>query len=94
MNRNIRQIFCATVSHDQKNWVEKVSLTEFVINSSISASTGYAPFELNGAYMPSMLKEVQGDNSPPQGIKKFAEVVLTNIAAVYDVIIEVWVFQT
>ncbi|KXN87627.1 hypothetical protein AN958_08355, partial [Leucoagaricus sp. SymC.cos] len=77
-----------------KNWVKKVSLTEFVINSSVPASTGYAPFELNGGYMPSMLKEVRSDNSPPQGIKKFAEAVLTNIVAVYDTIIKVRVFQT
>ncbi|KXN88521.1 hypothetical protein AN958_07229 [Leucoagaricus sp. SymC.cos] len=83
-----------TVSYDQKNWVEKVPLTEFVINSSISASTGYAPFKLNGAYMPSMLKEVRGDNSPPQGIKKFAKAALTNMAVAHDVIIEAQVFQT
>ncbi|KXN86530.1 hypothetical protein AN958_09956 [Leucoagaricus sp. SymC.cos] len=83
-----------TVSHNQKNWVEKVPLTEFVINSSISASTGYAPFELNGAYMPSMLKEVRGDNLPPQGIKNFAKAVLTNMVTAYDMIIEVQVFQT
>ncbi|KXN82449.1 hypothetical protein AN958_02552 [Leucoagaricus sp. SymC.cos] len=83
-----------TVSYNQKNWVEKVPLTEFAINSSISASMGYAPFELNGSYMPSMLKEVRGDNSPPQGIKEFTEAVLTNIAAAHDIIIKVRVFQT
>ncbi|KXN85025.1 hypothetical protein AN958_11800 [Leucoagaricus sp. SymC.cos] len=83
-----------TVSHNQKNWVEKVPLTKFVINSSISASTGYAPFKLNGAYMPSMLKEVRGDNLSPQEIKKFTEVALTNMVAAHDVIIEVQVFQT
>ncbi|KXN87587.1 hypothetical protein AN958_08441 [Leucoagaricus sp. SymC.cos] len=88
MNRNIGQIFCATVSCNQRNWIEKVPLTEFVINSSISASTGYAPFELNGGYMPGMIKEVRGDNSPPQGIKKFAKVTLANMAAAHNVIIE------
>ncbi|KXN89042.1 hypothetical protein AN958_06393 [Leucoagaricus sp. SymC.cos] len=94
MNRNIGQIFCTTVSCDQRNWVEKVPLTEFVINSSISTSTGYAPFELNGGYIPSMIKEVRGDNSPPQGIKKFANVALANLAAAHDAIIEARVFQT
>ncbi|KXN90357.1 hypothetical protein AN958_04390 [Leucoagaricus sp. SymC.cos] len=43
--------------------------------------------------MPSMLKEVRDDNSPPQGIQKFAEVVLTNMAVAHDMIIEVRVFQ-
>ncbi|KXN82916.1 hypothetical protein AN958_02042 [Leucoagaricus sp. SymC.cos] len=94
MNRNIRQIFYTTVSYNQKNWVEKVPLTEFVINSSISASTGYASFELNGGYMPSMIKEVRGDNSPPQGIKKFTNVALANLVAAHDAIIKVRVFQT
>ncbi|KXN92998.1 hypothetical protein AN958_09675 [Leucoagaricus sp. SymC.cos] len=94
MNRNVEQIFHITVSYNQKNWVEKVLLTKFVINSSISASTGYAPFELNGGYMPTMLKEVRGDNSPPQEIKKFTKVVLINIAVAYDMIIKVRVFQT
>ncbi|KXN92812.1 hypothetical protein AN958_05703, partial [Leucoagaricus sp. SymC.cos] len=78
----------------QRNWVEKVLLAKFAINSSISASTGYAPFELNGGYMPSMIKEVRDDNSPPQGIKKFANVALANLAAAHDVIIKARVFQT
>ncbi|KXN92647.1 hypothetical protein AN958_00895 [Leucoagaricus sp. SymC.cos] len=94
MNRNIRQIFHTTVSYDQKNWVEKVPLTEFVINSSISVSTGYAPFELNGGCMSSMIREVRGDNSPPQGIKKFAKVALMNMTAAHDVIIKLGVLQT
>ncbi|KXN86755.1 hypothetical protein AN958_09688 [Leucoagaricus sp. SymC.cos] len=93
MNRNVGQIFHVTVSCNQRNWVEKVPLTKFAINSSISASTGYAPFELNGGYMPSMIKEVRGDNSLPQGIKKFAEAVLANMAAAHNAIIEARVFQ-
>ncbi|KXN85595.1 hypothetical protein AN958_11090 [Leucoagaricus sp. SymC.cos] len=94
MNRNVGQIFCVTVSYDQKNWVEKVLLTEFTINSSISASTGYALFELNDGYMPSIIKEIRDDNSLPQEIKKFTKVALTNIAAVCDIIIKSRVFQT
>ncbi|KXN91390.1 hypothetical protein AN958_00913 [Leucoagaricus sp. SymC.cos] len=83
-----------TVSYDQKNWVEKVPLTKFVINSSISASTGYAPFKLNGGYMPSIIKEVRDDNSLSQEIKKFTEAVLINMAAAHNVIIESRVLQT
>jgi hypothetical protein len=40
------------------DWVEKIDMVEFAINSSISESTGYAPFELSGGYMPSMIKEI------------------------------------
>ncbi|KXN90358.1 hypothetical protein AN958_04309, partial [Leucoagaricus sp. SymC.cos] len=72
----------------------KISLTEFAINSSISTSIEYAPFELNGGYMPTILKEVRGKNSPSQEIKKFAKAVLINMAVIYNMIIEVRVFQT
>lgn len=68
MNRNLGQIFRATVSHDQRNWVDKVPLTEFTINSSISATTGYAPFKLNGGYMPSMIHEIRGTETIPKGV--------------------------
>jgi len=52
-NRNIGQIFRTVVQPDQKNWIDKVNMTEFAINASISETTRYAPFELNGGYMPS-----------------------------------------
>ena len=58
INRSIGQIFQSVVSHDQKNWIDKVDMVEFAINSSVSGTTGYAPFELNYGYMPSMIKEI------------------------------------
>jgi hypothetical protein len=50
--RSIAQILRSMVKPDQKDWVEKIPLVEFAINSSISKSTGFAPFELNYGYMP------------------------------------------
>ncbi|KXN89166.1 hypothetical protein AN958_06159 [Leucoagaricus sp. SymC.cos] len=44
--------------------------------------------------MLNMIKKIKGDNSLSQGIKKFAEVVLTNMAASHNTIIKVRVFQT
>ncbi|KXN89689.1 hypothetical protein AN958_05229 [Leucoagaricus sp. SymC.cos] len=38
-------------TNDQKNWVNKAPLVEFAINSSISVSTKFAPFELNYGYL-------------------------------------------
>jgi hypothetical protein len=58
--QNITQILRAVVRPDQKDWCDKIPMTEFAINASISKTTGYAPFELNGRYMPAMLK-VSGD---------------------------------
>jgi hypothetical protein len=56
--RNVTQILCTLVQPDQMDWAEKIDIVEFAINSSISESTGYAPFELSGGYMPSMIKEM------------------------------------
>ena len=50
--RTIVQILCSMISPDQKDWAEKVPMVEFAINSSMSSSTGFAPFELTYRYMP------------------------------------------
>ena len=46
MNRSIGQILQAIISPDQLNWYQKIPMVKFAINSSISKSTGFAPFEL------------------------------------------------
>ncbi|KXN87124.1 hypothetical protein AN958_09182 [Leucoagaricus sp. SymC.cos] len=89
MNRNIGQIFRATVQYNQKNWVDKAPLVEFAINSSISASTKFAPFELNYGYLPSMIRDTRMADTVHQGVKAFTEAALLNIAAAHDAIIEV-----
>ncbi|RDB20552.1 Transposon Tf2-6 polyprotein [Hypsizygus marmoreus] len=93
-NRSIGQIFRTVVRHDQKDWVDRVDLTEFAINASVSETTKYAPFELNGGHMPSMLREIRSDGVIPKGIKAFAERALQNLADAHDSIIEARVFQT
>jgi hypothetical protein len=69
-------------------------MTEFAINASISATTGYAPFELNHGYLPSMIKELRSDSIAPKGIKDFAENALRNLAEAHDSIIAARVWQT
>ena len=71
-----------------------MDLTEFTINTSIVETTRFAPFELNGGYMPSMMKKIWSDGRILKGIKSFAETVLQNLANTHDVIIEAHVFQT
>ena len=51
-NRSIAQILRTVVSNDQRDWSDKSLMVEFAINSSINATTGCAPFELNHGYMP------------------------------------------
>jgi len=50
--RTIAQILHSMNLPDQKDWIEKVPMVEFAINSSMSGSTGFAPFELTYGYMP------------------------------------------
>jgi len=50
--RSVGQILRSMVRPDQTDWERKIPLTEFAINSSISKSTRFAPFELNYGYMP------------------------------------------
>jgi len=93
-NRNIGQIFWAVIQYDQKDWVDRVDLTEFMINVSIAEMMKFAPFKLNGGYMPSMMKEICSDEAILRGIRLFTEAALQNLADVHDAIIEAHVFQT
>ena len=51
-NRSIAQILHTVVSNDQRDWSDKCPMVEFAINSSVNATTGYAPFELHYGSMP------------------------------------------
>ena len=54
-NRSIGQVLWAMVCNDQKDWAELCPMVKFALNSSVSATTRYAPFELNCRYIPSAL---------------------------------------
>ena len=92
-NRSIGQIFRSSIRPDQMDWYDKVPMVEFAINSSINATTGYAPFELNYAYIPRMIREIKTDQAPSPGIRAFAQQALYNVAAAHDAIIASRVFQ-
>ena len=51
-NCSIGQILRMIINDDQKNWADKCPMVEFALNSSVSATTRFAPFELNQGYMP------------------------------------------
>ena len=92
-NRLIAQILQTVVDNDQKNWSEKCSMAEFAINSSINATTGYAPFELNYRYM---LRSGQHifTNTTFKGVEQFAQQALWNLIDSHNVILEHRVMQT
>jgi hypothetical protein len=54
-NQSIGQILQIMIESHQIDWVDKIPLVEFTINSSISSSTGFTPFELNCGYMPTLI---------------------------------------
>ena len=91
--RSINQILRAMVLPDQMDWIEKIPLAEFAINSSVSASTGYAPFELNYGYLPRSMAGINTE-TPYAGIKSFAEKAQHNLMIAHDAIIESRVRQT
>jgi hypothetical protein len=91
--RNATQILRSTVRPDQRDWLEKCPYVEFAINSSVSKTTGYSPFELNGGYMPSMIRRFPRGQPPPPGITAFASRALQYLADAHDSIIESRVFQ-
>ena len=94
MSKNIGQILRMSIHLDQKDWINKIDLTEFAINLSVSATSRYAPFKLNGGYMPSMLKEFCSNKTTARGIKEFAVQALHILAEAHNAIIEARAFQT
>ena len=50
-------------------------MVEFTLNSSMSVSTGYAPFELNYGYIPQLGQHLNTDMKFV-GVHQFAEQVL------------------
>ena len=92
-NHSVGQLFRAAISPDQKDWVYKIPMMEFAINSSISKSTGFAPFELDSAYMPRMIRQLPESNTAPPGVRTFAQQALQNLAAAHDAIIASRVVQ-
>jgi len=92
-NRSIGQMFRALIKPDQKNWVEKSPLIEFVINASIGNAMGLAPFEINYRYMHTMMKEMRATERTPQGVKTFTLNALKNMTLAHNVLIKDRIFQ-
>jgi len=61
-------------------------MVKFPINSSISATTEYSPFELNYGYIPSIIQEIQQKEAIAKGIKMFTATALQNLAEAHNAI--------
>lgn len=91
-NRSIIQVLRTLVRPDQSDWAEKIPLTEFALNSSVSSSTGFAPFELTQGHLPRMVKEVPTSENP--GVKAFVDQAMENLQIAHDAIIDSRIHQT
>src|SRR6266850_1190423 len=92
MIQNVVQILRAVIHPDQHDWVLKIPMTEFAINSSVNKSTGFAPFKLIYGYMPQMTLSIP--TSEFKGMLEFAQRALENIQAAHDTIIMSRMWQT
>ncbi|KNZ74945.1 Proteinase R [Termitomyces sp. J132] len=63
--------YCTLVHLYQKDWLSWIDLTEFAINASISETTCFALFELNGHYMPSMICKIRLDIAIFREVQQF-----------------------
>ena len=90
-NRSIGQVLWTLIHPDQKDWVEKLPITEFVINLSLSSLTGFAPFKLNYGYMPTIIGGISPIEHTKPGVKRFINQAISNLEMA---IIESQVTQT
>jgi hypothetical protein len=93
-NRSVGKILRVMIEPNQSDWVEKIPLVEFAINSNISSSTGFAPFELNYGFMPTLLGGITSMEKAKPGVKHFVTQALSNLEMAHDAILESQVTQT
>ena len=74
------------INDDQKNWADKCPMVEFALNSSVSATTGFAPFKLNQGYMPQIRMPISFDTTF-KGVKQFALQAKWDLMVAHDMII-------
>ena len=94
-NRVINSVLRAVIKPDQSDWYEKLPMVEFAINSAENKSSGFAPFELNYGYIPTLrglLDRVPISFKP--GVRHYAERAQSCLLAAHDAIIASRVNQT
>src|SRR3979490_2209872 len=88
------QILRTVIRPDQSDWVEKLPMVEFALNSNISSSTGFAPFKLNYDFMPTLIGGITPIEKAKPGVKNFINLAIGNLEKAHDAMIESRVKQT
>ena len=78
---------------DQQDWSKKIPMVEFALNSAISSLSGFALFELNYGYMPSLNPGLTLEPGGVPGVKHFVAHTLQNLVDAHNAIIESRVCQ-
>ena len=81
------------VQPNQTDWVEKLPMVEFAINSNLSSATSFTPFELNYGYMPTILGGITPMESSKPGVRDFFNKAFGNLIEIHDAIIESCISQ-
>src|ERR1700723_3371787 len=93
-NRSVAQILRSVIQPDQLDWVDKLPIVEFAINSNISSSMGFAPFKLNYGYLPTLIGGITPTENAKPGVCKFIIQAINNLEEAHNAIIERRVRQT
>ena len=70
------------VRPDQLDWPKHLPAVEFTLNSSVCASTGYAPFELTYGYIPQTIQSV--GETVYAGVQDFANCTRDMVIRAHD----------
>ena len=91
-NWTMTQMLCQCVSAKQKDWVTKLPVIEFAMNSARSSTTGFTPFYLN--YRHNLSPMIwKGEEVYPR-VRVFAENMKDAIMSAHDAIIALRVDHT
>src|ERR1700733_7112502 len=92
MIRKVSQVLRTLVRPDQLDWQKYLLTVEFALNSSVCASTGFAPFELTYSYIPRTIQSV-GDTTFAR-VQDFADDARDMVVRAHDALIASRVEQT
>jgi hypothetical protein len=74
------------VRPDQLDWPKHLPMVEFTLNSSVSKSTGFAPFELMYGYIPKTIQTI--GESEFAGVQDFADNTRDLVIRAHDTLIK------
>ena len=74
------------IHDDQRDWAAKCPMVEFVLNSNVSPTIGFALFELNQGYLPQIRMPTSFDTTF-KGVKQFTLQVKWDLMATHNMII-------